>query len=253
MSTRPSGRQWPIAPRSAWQPKSSWRPLPLMKLLSPGPGSSRHTRPLVLPLRTISRPPVLRQDRADESRLRQVCDQPSNRDLGDGVMIIIAWLIVVLMTPVDAAAHAPSPAEHRTGLQPRRIERGRCDLSVTQGFPREISGEPPMAHDASQNEDGSLTKTDPGIGGRHAQKHGCVNLGPSPRPGPGAGGIRPGRPTGDHRSRSSCHRRRCLCLFLPAGDDGRDAQAVHELRAGQGARAWPDEHVQQRPDLSAGG
>jgi hypothetical protein len=25
-------------------------------------------------------------------------------------MIIIAWLIVVLMTPVDAAAHAPSPA-----------------------------------------------------------------------------------------------------------------------------------------------
>ena len=28
---------------------------------------------------------------------------------GDGVMIIIAWLIVVLMTPVDAAAHAPSP------------------------------------------------------------------------------------------------------------------------------------------------
>ena len=28
--------------------------------------------------------------------------------LGDGVMIIIAWLIVVLMTPVDAAAHAPS-------------------------------------------------------------------------------------------------------------------------------------------------
>jgi hypothetical protein len=41
---------------------------------------------------------------------RPVCDQPSNREFGDGVMIIIAWLIVVLMTPVDAAADAPSPA-----------------------------------------------------------------------------------------------------------------------------------------------
>ena len=79
-------------------------------------------------------------------------------------MIIIAWLIVVLMTPVDAAAHAPSPCEHRTCLQPRRIERGRCDLSVTQGFPREISGEPPMAHDLSRNEDGPLKKTDPAEG-----------------------------------------------------------------------------------------
>ena len=57
-----------------------------------------------------------------------------------------------------------------------------------------------MAHDASRNEDGPLTKTDPGVGGRHAQKHGCVNLGPASRPGHGAGGLRPGRPTCDHRA-----------------------------------------------------
>ena len=54
----------------------------------------------------------------------------------------------------------------------------------------------------------------------------------------------------DHRAGGARHRRRRLCLFLPARDDGRDAQAVHQRRARQGDRQGPDEHVRQRPGVS---
>ena len=186
MSTRPSGRQWPIAPRSAWQPKSSWRPLPLMKLLSPGPGSSRRARRAAI--HTAPKDNIARAAPASGSRrrksfaagLRSTVEPGARRRRHDHHCLVDR-------RADDAGGRGRACAlpccEHRADLRPRRIGRGRCDLSVTQGFPREISGEPPMAHDASRNEDGFLKTTDPAAGGRHEQTYDSADLGTSPRPG----------------------------------------------------------------------
>ena len=68
-------------------------------------------------------------------------------------MIIIAWLIVVLMTPVDAAAHAPSPAN----IAPACNLGGSSTVDATYRtlgvFPKDF-GRTPMACGKARDEDG---------------------------------------------------------------------------------------------------